>query len=111
MNSTLFLSPWGRNFYKNILMKGRRKFKPTTELKRWNITEGDKVQVIQGPQTGQQGVVLKILKESRRVIIEGVNLRRRIVRAPNGSGGMTKIQTIPCQVHYSNIHLVDPSTG
>jgi ribosomal protein L24 len=37
---------------------------------------GDLVQVIQGPQTGQQGKILEVIRKSNRVIIDGVNLVR-----------------------------------
>lgn len=93
MNASLVLSKWGRGFLKS-LMNPERKFKPATKHNHWNIVRGDKVrgkcmcshfshrsidfhvqvQVIQGPQTGQQGKVLAILRKKNRVIVEGVNM-------------------------------------
>ena len=72
--------------------------------------KGDFVQVIQGPQAGEKGKVLQILRPKARVLIENVNLRRRIVK-PKGDGTPGKIITRPCTVHYSNVMLIDPSTG
>ena len=109
MNASLLLSGWGRRLGKKLL-KGGSKYKPTVEVKRWNIVSGDMVQVIQGPQTGQRGVVLHVLREKNRVIIDNVNLRRRIVK-PKADGSPGKIVTRPCAVHYSNVMLIDPSTG
>lgn len=109
MNASLFLSPWGQKLLKKA-MKPISKFKPKIETARWNIVRGDKVQVIDGPQAGQSGVVLAVLRDKYRAIIDGVNLRRRIVRRRlDGTPG--KIVTRPCSIHYSNIMLLDPTTG
>ena len=73
MNSSLMLSQWGRRLGKQ-LMKPRQKYKPEIEINKWNIVRGDLVQVIQGPQTGQKGKVLQILRKANRVIVDQVNL-------------------------------------
>lgn len=75
MNSSLMLSKWGRQLGKQWT-KVKGKPKPTVETTRWNIVRGDLVQVIQGPQTGQQGKILEVIRKSNRVIIDGVNLVR-----------------------------------
>lgn len=73
MNSSLMLSYWGRRVAKKLM---NPQFKPKRQpvTNRWNIVRGDMVQVIQGPQTGQKGKVLKVLRESNRLIIDGVNM-------------------------------------
>eukprot|EP00607_Mallomonas_marina_P006876 CAMPEP_0182427244 /NCGR_PEP_ID=MMETSP1167-20130531/16231_1 /TAXON_ID=2988 /ORGANISM="Mallomonas Sp, Strain CCMP3275" /LENGTH=192 /DNA_ID=CAMNT_0024609347 /DNA_START=37 /DNA_END=615 /DNA_ORIENTATION=+ len=110
MNSSLFSSAWGRRLGKE-LMSSRKKFKPKFETNRWNIVRGDQVEVIQGPQTGQKGKVLQVLREDNRVIIDGVNMRRRIVKPGMDGSTPGKIILKPCSVHYSNVMLVDPTTG
>lgn len=45
-------------------------------LSRWTIVRGDKVEVVDGPEKGKQGTVLKVLRAQNRVIIEGVNVVR-----------------------------------
>ena len=93
------------------LMRARQKLKPENDPSaRWNIVSGDKVQVIQGPQTGQQGTVLEVLRKANRIVIDGVNMRRRVVK-PRSDGTPGKIVVKPCTVHYSNVMLVDPTTG
>jgi hypothetical protein len=82
MNSSLMLTNWGKKLGKR-LMKPRLKPAPEKEPQRWNIVRGDKVQVIQGPQTGQKGKVLAILRDSCRVIVEGVNLVRYLCVLPS----------------------------
>jgi transcription antitermination factor NusG len=75
MNSVLGLSRWGRQLAKK-LSKPNQKFKPIQETNRWNIVSGDLVRVINGPQTGQQGNILQVLRAKNRVIVEGVNMVR-----------------------------------
>lgn len=57
-------------------MKAPTKFKPTYESK-WNIVRGDVVKVIKGPQKGQQGKVLEVIRPKNRIIIDGVNMVSR----------------------------------
>lgn len=73
MNSSLMYTKWGRLLGKK-LMKPIQKYKPVQKTNRWNIVRGDLVKVIQGPQTGQQGKVLTVLRSKNRVIVDGVNM-------------------------------------
>jgi transcription antitermination factor NusG len=73
MNSSLMFSKWGRILAKKLMKPIQRK-KPDIDQRKWNIVKGDTVKVIQGPQAGQQGKVLKVLRWQCRVIVEGVNL-------------------------------------
>lgn len=70
------------------------------------IKKGDSVIVIAGNSKGATGRVLKVYPTTMRVLVEGVNLRSKAVRAspkyPNG--GIVKIEVA---VHYSNVQLVD----
>ena len=109
MNASLMQSGWGRVLGKK-LMKGRGKLKPQHECSRWNIVTGDIVRVVQGPQEGQQGKVLQVLRKQNRVLVDGVNVRKRAVK-PGIDGTPGRMITRPCTVHYSNVMLVDPSTG
>jgi large subunit ribosomal protein L24 len=109
MNSALLLSPWGQQVMKN-LMKSRQKFKSRFETTKWTIVKGDQVEVIQGPQVGQRGKVLAVLRAMNRIIIDGVNLRRRIVK-PRSDGTPGRIVTRPCSIHYSNVMLIDPTSN
>lgn len=66
------------------------------------------MEVTQGPQTGQRGVVSAVIRKTNRIVIEGVNMRRRIVK-PTADGMPGKIVTKACSLHYSNVMLLDPS--
>lgn len=74
------------------------------------IKKGDTVKVIAGESKGQEGKVLEVLRESRKVIVERVNLVSKHTRpnAKNTQGGIVK-QEAP--IHISNVMLVDPSSG
>ena len=82
------------------------------------IRKGDLVQVISGPSQerggdrGKQGRVLEILKDSDRVVVEGVNYvtkHNRVGQSQRGTktGG---IETMEAPIHISNVALVDPSS-
>ena len=85
------------------------------------IKKGDLVVVLRGRDKGKQGRVLKVLKKEERnkkgevirtkirVIVEGVNLRKKHVRATQVSeGGIVEFEA---PIDISNVMLVDPKTG
>jgi large subunit ribosomal protein L24 len=93
--------PWAR---------GKRR-KPVEPNHRWSIVRGDKVVVVNGRHRGQSGVVQHVLRQSNRLIVEGVNVRDRMLYAP-GDEEKVKVKTAaPCSVHYSNVNLVCPVTS
>lgn len=74
------------------------------------IVKGDRVRVIRGNHRDVEGAVLRVLKDEDRVVIEGVNMRKRHQRPSqaNPEGG---IVTFEAPVHISNVMLIDPSSG
>jgi len=75
-----------------------------------NIKKGDTVKVIAGADKGKQGKVISVLRESDRVIVEGVNLVKRHTKAiqQGGRAGNTGgIITQEAAVHVSNVMLVE----
>ncbi|NLG63113.1 MAG: 50S ribosomal protein L24 [Candidatus Cloacimonetes bacterium] len=75
-----------------------------------HVRRGDRVKVIRGNDAGKEGTVLRVLPKQNRVVIEGVNLRKRHMRPSqaNPEGG---IITFEAPVHASNVMLIDPTTG
>jgi len=75
-----------------------------------NIKKGDTVKVIAGVSKGQQGKVLDVLSDDRKVLVEQVNLVSKHTKpnAENTQGGIVKKEAY---VHISNVMLVDPSSG
>lgn len=74
------------------------------------VRKGDTVKVISGENKGQQGKVLEVILDSRKVIVERVNLVSKHTKpnAKNTQGGIVK-QEAP--IHISNVMLVDPASG
>jgi len=75
-----------------------------------HIVKGDKVRVIRGNHRDKEGRVLRIEPEKGRVIVEGVNLRKRHQRPTqdNPEGGIVSFEA---PIDVSNVMLVDPVSG
>ena len=74
------------------------------------IVKGDRVRVIRGNHRDAEGTVLRIMRGAGRVVIEGVNMRKRHVRPTqdNPEGG---IITSEAPIHISNVMLIEPTSG
>jgi large subunit ribosomal protein L24 len=75
-----------------------------------NIRKGDRVKVIRGNHKGKEGTVTRVEPEKSRVVVGGVNLRKRHMKPSqtNPEGGIVEFEA---PLHASNVMLVDPSTG
>ena len=75
-----------------------------------SIVKGDRVRVIRGNFRDMEGSVLRVLPAKGRVVVEGVNMRKRHERPSeaNPEGG---IMTFEAPIHASNVMLVDPAGG
>jgi large subunit ribosomal protein L24 len=72
------------------------------------IKKDDTVRVIAGNDKGKEGRVLQVLPEKMRVLVEGVNVRKRHMRpTPNAQQGSIQEREFP--IHYSNVMLLDGS--
>lgn len=89
---------------------GARRKKAGPAPKKLHIRRGDRVRVIRGNNAGVDGTVLRVLRKQSRVVVEGVNMRKRHTRPSeaNPEGG---IITFEAPIHVSNVMLIDPSTG
>jgi large subunit ribosomal protein L24 len=74
------------------------------------IVKGDRVRVIRGNFRDAEGTVLRVISEKDRIVVEGVNMRKRHERPSqaNPEGG---IITFEAPIHVSNVMLVDPASG
>ena len=74
------------------------------------VMKGDRVKVIRGNFRDSEGTVLRVLPGKDRVVVEGVNMRKRHERPTqaNPEGG---IITFEAPIHVSNVMLVDPTGG
>ncbi|CAN5825194.1 50S ribosomal protein L24 [soil metagenome] len=74
------------------------------------IRRGDRVKVIRGNYRGQEGTVLRVDSEKNRVVVEGVNMRKRH-RKPSAIDPEGGIISFEAPIAASNVMLIDPSTG
>jgi large subunit ribosomal protein L24 len=74
------------------------------------IKKNDNVIVIAGNYKGQTGKVLKVFPKKNRVIIEGVNIRKRHTK-PNQQYPNGAIVEKEMPIDASNVMLVDPKTN
>lgn len=76
------------------------------------IKKGDLVVVISGRDKNKTGRVLEVLKDSDRVVVEGVQRVTKHVKAGQTNRGTRTggIETVEAPIHVSNVMLVDPET-
>ncbi|MDC1068065.1 50S ribosomal protein L24 [Candidatus Kapabacteria bacterium] len=85
--------------------------------KKLKIKKGDTVQVIAGADSKiyddngnfvgrRTGRVLDVYPEKMRVLVEGVNIRKKHMR-PSQQDQQGGIKEIPLPIHYSNVMLLD----
>jgi large subunit ribosomal protein L24 len=70
------------------------------------IKKNDIVQVIAGNDKGSTGRVLEVFPERMRVLVEGVNIRKKHVK-PNPNNQQGGIQEVEIPIHYSNVMILD----
>lgn len=78
-----------------------------TKLK---IKTGDSVTVIAGEHKGSEGKVLRVMADTNKAIVEGVNLVKKHQKpsAANPQGGIVEKEAA---IHISNLSLIDPKSG
>jgi len=74
------------------------------------IRKNDNVMVISGNDRGKTGKVLKVFPKKSRVIVEGINLRKRHTK-PNQKSPQGGIIEKEAPIHSSNVMLIDPKTN
>jgi large subunit ribosomal protein L24 len=74
------------------------------------IRKGDRVKVIRGNHRDQEGTVLRVEPAKNRVVVEGINRRKRHMKPSqsNPEGGIVEFEA---PLHASNVMLIDPQTG
>ncbi|CAN5678854.1 hypothetical protein BH23GEM9_BH23GEM9_19450 [soil metagenome] len=88
------------------VMGGGRRRSQAVARQKLHVRRGDRVRVIRGNFAGQEGTVLRVLTKENRVVVEGVNMRKRHMRPTqaNAEGG---IVTFEAPIHASNVMLLD----
>jgi large subunit ribosomal protein L24 len=79
-------------------------------MSRLNIRRGDRVKVISGNYKGHEGTVIRVEPDKGRVVVQGVNLRKRH-RKPSPAAPEGGIIEFEAPIHASNVMLLDPKSG
>jgi large subunit ribosomal protein L24 len=74
------------------------------------LRKGDRVRVLRGNERGKEGTVLRVDREKNRVVIEGLNVRKRH-RKPSALNPEGGIMSFEAPIHASNVMLIDPASG
>lgn len=77
------------------------------------IKTGDNVKVLSGKDRGKMGKVIQILEDkrtrSRFVVVEGVNMVKKHLRARQGESG--RVIELSAPLPIGKVMLVDPKSG
>ncbi len=75
-------------------------------MSKLKIKTGDTVRVMAGDDKGQEGKIVKILKDKNKAIVEGVNMVSKHTKpsAQNPQGGISKFEA---PIHISNLMLLE----
>ncbi|MHB8580050.1 MAG: 50S ribosomal protein L24 [Ignavibacteriaceae bacterium] len=74
------------------------------------IRKNDNVVLIAGNNKGKTGKVLKVFPKVSKIIVEGINVRKRHTK-PNQTNPQGGILEKEMPVHVSNVMLIDPKTN
>lgn len=78
---------------------------------KFKIKKGDNVLVTTGKAKGKQGPVIRVVGETQRVFIDGVNMYKKFVRsqATRSAASTSQQVELPRSIAISNLALVCPS--
>ena len=74
------------------------------------IKKGDNVQVLSGNDKGKTGEVLEVSPKTDKVIVKGVNVRKKHVKARK-QGDESGIISVECSIPTSKVNVVCPKCG
>lgn len=74
------------------------------------IKKGDNVQVLSGNDKGKTGEVLEVIPKVNKVIVKGVNVRKKHVKARK-QGDESGIISVECSIPSSKVNVVCPKCG
>lgn len=73
------------------------------------LKKGDKVKVITGKDKGKEGEILKVIRDSNRLVVAGINKAKKHEKPSMVSqGGIIEKEL---SIHVSNVALIDPKDG
>ena len=79
-------------------------------MAKMSIRRGDRVKVIRGNYKDTEGTVLRVEREKGRVVVQGVNVRKRH-KKPTATAPEGGIIEFEAPIAASNVMLLDPKSG
>ena len=74
------------------------------------LKKGDNVLVTAGKDKGKTGKILRALPKVAKVLVEGVNLKKKHVR-PKKEGEKGQVVAVAAPLNVSNVKLICPKCG
>ena len=74
------------------------------------IKKGDTVEILSGNDKGKQGEVLEVIPKSEKILVKGVNVRKKHVK-PRKQGEEGGIISVECAIDSSKANVVCPKCG
>ena len=74
------------------------------------IKKGDNVQVLSGNDKGKTGEVLEVMPKDDKIIVKGVNIRKKHVKARK-QGEESGIISVECSIPSSKVNVVCSKCG
>lgn len=74
------------------------------------IKKGDNVQVLSGNDKGKTGEVLEVIPKEDKIIVKGVNIRKKHVKARR-QGDESGIIPVECAIPSSKVNVVCSKCG
>ena len=74
------------------------------------IKKGDSVQVLSGNDKGKTGEVLEVIPKEDKIIVKGVNVRQKHVKARK-QGDESGIIPVECSIPSSKVNIVCSKCG
>lgn len=75
-------------------------------MKKFKLKKNDKVVVVSGKDKGKQGIILKVITKTNKVIVDGINQVKKHEKASMKSQG--GIVTKDAPISISNVAYLDP---
>ena len=74
------------------------------------IKKGDNVQVLSGNDKGKTGEVLEVIPKANKVVVKGVNIRKKHVKARK-QGEESGIISVESSIPVSKVNVICPKCG
>ena len=74
------------------------------------IKKGDNVQVLSGNDKGKTGEVLEVIPKANKIVVKGVNIRKKHVKARK-QGEESGIISVESSIPVSKVNVICPKCG